>query len=84
MKLIITVVATAVAMAFGGYVLAPNYRVERCLYEAVSAYPALPADKTALDTVPACERVSGPDKQRLREMVSKFIMSAADKAARGE
>lgn len=84
MKLMITVVTATIAIAFGGYVVAPDYDIERCLYAAVSAYPALPADKVALDSVSACSGVPGPEKQKLREMVSKFIMSAADKAAREE
>lgn len=84
MRLGLTVIMATIAVAFGGYVVAPDYDVERCLYEAVSAYPALPAEKTALDSVPACEGIPAPEKQRLRGMVSEFIMSAADKAAREE
>lgn len=83
MKTMITVVACTIAVALAGYVAAPNYDQERCLYSAVSAYPSLPADRTALDVVPECSGVSAPDKVRLREMVSRFITSAADKSAQG-
>lgn len=81
-----TVVLGALALAgaagLAGYSVAPSHSEETCLYAAVSTYPALPADKPALDHTAACAGLSGPQKAHLREMVSRFITSAAVKAAK--
>lgn len=79
---VLGVVALAGAVGLAGYSVAPSHPEETCLYAAVSAYPALPADRPALDHTPACAGLSGPQKAHLREMVSRFVMSAAVKAAK--
>lgn len=66
-----------------GYVVAPEPpRTQECLYAAVSAYPALPADKLALDVTPACKGITETEKAQLRGMVSRFVDSAVSKAAK--
>ena len=80
---VLAAIAAAGAVALGGFYAAPSYAQEKCLYEAVSAYPALPVDKPALDVVEACKGLSGPEKAQLRGMVSRFVTSATVKAAQG-
>lgn len=73
-----------VVVAAGGLVLAgcggggddAEAARERCLFAAVNVYPALPADKIALDEAEPCRGLPESDKALLRQMMTAFVESA--------
>lgn len=53
---------------------------QECLYAAVAAYPSLPVDSLALDSVKQCEGLSSTDRAALRTMMDRFVGAAFDKS----
>lgn len=80
----VSVVACLVGIGIGKASESPDSdaKQQKCLYAAVSAYPALPVDQLALDSVKECEGLPASEKAALRGIVSRFIESALDKSTK--
>jgi hypothetical protein len=48
-----------------------------CLHDSVTAYPAwTPGQPNVTDTIPACLRLTIPEREQLRETMNKFVTTA--------
>lgn len=53
--------------------------VQKCLFEAVDAYPTWSSDQPVLDTLKSCKDLPQADRTHLRQMVAAFVAAGIAK-----